>query len=47
MDNLVGDMEVLEDAVVVPEVVVELESKEVVLEVEVVPAVKFPEVNPK
>lgn len=35
----------LEDAVVVPEVVVGLENKEVALEVEVVPAVEFPEVD--
>ena len=38
-------MKVLEDAVVVPEVVIGLENKEVVLEVEVVPAVEFPEVD--
>ena len=40
-------MKVLEDAVVIPEVVVELENKEVVPEVEVVPAVKFPKVDPE
>lgn len=44
-DDLVGDMTVLEDAVVVPEIVVGLENKEVVLEVEVVPAVESPEVD--
>ena len=43
----VGAMKVLEDAVVVPEVVVELEDREVVPEVEVVPAVEFPKVDPE